>query len=117
MSNMYRSGSKPKKMHFTAVIGKRNYQDYYKFGHKRILLRDVRIGKLLFRDHVWINIKNLEKFKEHDIIKFSARIKKYLNVEDGKMSKLGFNIAYYANKIGKHNPRKKLNNPHYKEHR
>ena len=104
-----------KSYHFTAVIGKINYQDYYRFGHSRILLQDVRIGGLLFRDHLWVKLDGLEKFKQKDIIKFRSRIKNYFNSSNFDMSKIGLTNIFNPVQIGKVGRKIKLKCLPYKE--
>ena len=73
---------KKKKYTFTAVVQQRS-DEQAKYGFIRILLREVRVGKLLFRDHLWVpENKRLIKIPNGTVIQFSATIEDYINIDD-----------------------------------
>lgn len=73
---------------FTGYIEKRSYSPNYSYN--RILLRNVRLGKLLFRDHVWIKESKFLKTVENGyVIKFSANVTDYINPDNLQIPKKG----------------------------
>lgn len=57
-------------------------------GKSRILLKDIYVNSIFFRDHAWVNFdKNIKVVNENDNITCYARRKKY---GDGKVTLRGF---------------------------
>jgi len=99
---------------FTGIIEKRNYQDEARFGFVRVLLREVRLGKLLFRDHVWIrDNRKIKTIKDKTSIKFTAKIKEYIDVDDLNSFKLGLEQVRNV-KILKYNKKMIIDKNHFK---
>jgi len=86
---------------FTAEIEKRNARQIHMFGQVRILFRNVRLnGNLLFRDHIWVlEANNLKVLKIGDIIKFEAKIKKYIDIDNTRCFKYGLHRIRIIKKI------------------
>jgi len=101
---------------FTGYVEKRNYSKNYSYN--RILLRNVRIGKLLFREHVWIKeSKFLKTIVNGTIIKFSGTICEYINPEDLNRPKKGIQKVRRIETIKKIKVGKfLLRSNHYEKH-
>jgi len=90
-----------KKFIFTAEIEKRNSKQIHIFGQVRLLFRNIRLnGNLLFRDHIWVlEANNLKQLKVGDVIKFEAKIKKYINIDNIQSYKYGLSRIRIIKKI------------------
>lgn len=73
---------KPRRFTFTAVIQQRSTEEG-KYGFTRLLLREVRLGGLLFREHMWIEeTTKLKNIPNGTVIEFRAKIEDYINSDD-----------------------------------
>ncbi len=99
---------------FTGTIEKRSYQDEKRFGYVRVLLREVRLGKLLFRDHVWVrNDKFIKHLKDKTNISFKAKVKRYIDVDNTQSYKLGL-VQVRNISVLKYNKKMIIDKNHFK---
>jgi len=78
---------KPSKYTFTATVQQRSTEEG-KYGYTRLLLREVRLGKLLFREHMWIEeTTKLKNISNGTVITFRATVMDYINIDDPKNPK------------------------------
>ena len=106
---------KPKRYKFTAVIQQRSTEEG-KYSYTRLLLREVRLGRLLFREHMWIEeYAKLKDIPNGTVIEFRAKIEDYVNIDDVSKPKQKLISLRCIKIINKFSGKIHLNLDQYKE--
>ncbi len=106
---------KQKRLTFTAVIQQRSTEEG-KYSYTRLLLREVRLGKLLFREHMWIEESTkLKNIPNGTVIEFRAKVEDYANIDDSSSPKQKFISLRGIKIIDKFKGKIHLNLDQYKE--